>query len=212
MDAAETRALWRAVALLLLVSLLRWGWARARPAEAAPGTSVLPELVESVEEATADQTRRARPLGEERIDPNRAPEAELDRLPGVGPAVARAIVAARDDGAVFRRPEDLGVVRGVGPGLVARMRPFLDFGAPPAPRRSPPRDARAAAPSVVDLNRADPAELATLPGVGPALARRIVERRRQRPFGTVDDLLDVKGIGPATLERLRPRVGVGPGR
>jgi len=40
-----------------------------------------------------------------------------------------------------------------------------------------------------------------LPGIGPVLARRIVEGR---PYARVEDLLKVKGIGPATLERLRP--------
>lgn len=55
----------------------------------------------------------------------------------------------------------------------------------------------------VRLNQADPRELQTLPGIGPALARRIVAAR---PFARIDDLLGVPGIGPKTLERLRPRV------
>jgi competence protein ComEA len=66
--------------------------------------------------------------------------------------------------------------------------------------------AEAAAP--LDLNRADTTALQSLPGVGPALARRIVEARSQAPFRTVDDLLRVRGIGPATLTRLRPLVTV----
>ncbi|MEZ0348015.1 MAG: ComEA family DNA-binding protein [Thermus sp.] len=58
-------------------------------------------------------------------------------------------------------------------------------------------------PEPVSLNRASLEELESLPGVGPVLARRIVEGR---PYGRVEDLLRVKGIGPATLERLRPYV------
>ena len=59
----------------------------------------------------------------------------------------------------------------------------------------------------VDVNAAGEAELAQLPGVGPALARRITDRRTAAgPFAHTDDLLEVPGIGPATLERLRPHL------
>jgi competence protein ComEA len=65
--------------------------------------------------------------------------------------------------------------------------------------------------SPVDLNRAGPAELDALPGLGPVLAERIVEhRRRHGRFERVEDLLAVRGVGPRLLERLRPRVRVGP--
>lgn len=57
----------------------------------------------------------------------------------------------------------------------------------------------------IDVNRATAAELAVLPGVGPRLAERIVEDRERRGlFASLDDLQRVSGIGPATLERLRP--------
>lgn len=54
----------------------------------------------------------------------------------------------------------------------------------------------------VDLNRASIEELESLPGIGPALARRIVEGR---PYASVDALLNVPGIGPARLSAVRPR-------
>lgn len=60
----------------------------------------------------------------------------------------------------------------------------------------------------VRLNTATAAELETLPGVGPALAQRIAAYRQGKRFGSVDDLLKVKGIGKAKLERLRPLVEV----
>ena len=62
----------------------------------------------------------------------------------------------------------------------------------------------------VDLNRAGPAQLETLTGIGPALAEAIIEHReRTGPFAVVDDLLAVSGIGPAKLDRIRDEVIVG---
>lgn len=57
----------------------------------------------------------------------------------------------------------------------------------------------------VDINEADWPELSTLPGIGEALARRIVESRAtDGNFADVDELTRVRGIGPKTLEQLRP--------
>jgi competence ComEA-like helix-hairpin-helix protein len=57
----------------------------------------------------------------------------------------------------------------------------------------------------LDLNEASAADLELLPGIGPSLARRIVQDRLGHgAFGAVEELLRVRGIGPATLARLRP--------
>jgi competence protein ComEA len=57
----------------------------------------------------------------------------------------------------------------------------------------------------VDINAADWPELMQLPGVGPTLAHRIVESRRTAgPFMDQADLRRVRGIGPKTLEQIRP--------
>lgn len=62
----------------------------------------------------------------------------------------------------------------------------------------------------IDLNQAGGGELAQLPGIGPALAERIVAHRQEHgPYASVDGLREVKGIGPAILERVRPRLEVG---
>lgn len=58
---------------------------------------------------------------------------------------------------------------------------------------------------VVNVNTASSEELQLLPGVGEARARAIVTARKSRGgFRQVDDLVEVKGIGDALLERLRP--------
>ncbi len=62
---------------------------------------------------------------------------------------------------------------------------------------------------VVNVNTATVEELQLLPGVGEVRAKAIVEARKARGgFKRVDDLLGVKGIGDAGLERLRPYVAV----
>jgi competence protein ComEA len=63
--------------------------------------------------------------------------------------------------------------------------------------------------SGVHLNSASAAELEEIPGVGPVLAARIVDHRTKNgPFATVEDLLDVAGIGEAKLAALRDAVVV----
>ena len=62
---------------------------------------------------------------------------------------------------------------------------------------------------VVNINRASVTELDSLPGVGPSTAQAIVEYRTAHgPFGSVEALLNVKGIGPAKFEAMRKLVGV----
>lgn len=62
-----------------------------------------------------------------------------------------------------------------------------------------------APPAMVNLNSATAVELDTLPGVGPSTASAILAYRDEHgPFAAVDDLLEVRGIGEAKLEAIRP--------
>lgn len=63
-----------------------------------------------------------------------------------------------------------------------------------------------AAAGRVRVNTASRSLLERLPGVGPAMAERIIEERARQPFESVDDLTRVKGIGPKKLEKMRPYV------
>ena len=76
---------------------------------------------------------------------------------------------------------------------------------PPA-SPAPVRSGQAAVPGKpVNLNTATADELDTLPGVGPATARLIIEGR---PYGAIEDLMRVKGIGQATFDKLKDLVTV----
>ncbi len=63
----------------------------------------------------------------------------------------------------------------------------------------------------LDLNTATSEQLQSLPGIGPAIAQRIVEyREKNGPFRRTTELMNVKGIGEKTFERLKSLITVGP--
>lgn len=128
----------------------------------------------------------------------------LVRLPG-GARVADALAAAGGpvEGADLERV-NLAALLADGSRLYV---PYV--GRPVPPDETPVGAGGAGAPAVLDLNTATAAELEALPGIGPATAQAIVEhRRRHGRFRSVEELLAVRGIGPAKLAQLRGRVRV----
>lgn len=64
-------------------------------------------------------------------------------------------------------------------------------------------------PRLVNINTAGATELETLPGVGPVIAQNIIDHRQANgPFGSVDEILEVSGIGPAKFEQLKEMIVV----
>lgn len=63
---------------------------------------------------------------------------------------------------------------------------------------------------LIDINHASQKELETLPGIGPVLAQSIISYREIQPFRSVDELLQVSGIGPKRFEKIRYLVTVTP--
>lgn len=199
-------------------------WLADAPAGAAED-SAAGALGQRVEREVGRAQRRSLPLGAgERIDLNTADTDELQRLPRVGPSLAARIAAHREAHGQFRSLADLDAVSGVGPAVLEAVSPHVDLPAaptarPPAPtppvasRGAAVTGSRAATPAAgpVDLNTAGAEELQRLPGIGPALAGRIVEWRTQHGrFRSVPDLAQVPGIGPRTVERLEPLVRATP--
>jgi competence protein ComEA len=109
--------------------------ASAAPAAAAPAaTPVLGPAVAVPATPAVSATAPAPPAGGESagtpapagpVNLNTASAAELERLPGIGPALAGRIVADRERNGPFQRVEDLARVPGIGPAIVARVRPLV---------------------------------------------------------------------------------------
>ena len=144
------------------------------------------------------------------IDINRADLQELQRINGVGPAIAQRILEYRNAHGAFSRVEDLINVRGIGQAKMNQIRNQVtvsggsSYTSPGTSRTSTNTHAGS---GLVDINHADLQELQRINGVGPAIAQRILEYRNQHgTFSRVEDLLNVRGIGAAKLNQIRSQV------
>ena len=194
--------------LALLLGLAAAGHlVRALVADATLATPPALSLLDSTRDgnpgAHLDSIRQlAIPLGaNERIDVDRASAEELARLPGIGPATARRIVADRQSRGAFGGIVGLDRVPGVGPAALAKWRPHLLFSGVPAETQ------HSTEVSGIDLNSAGVDELDALPGIGAARARAIVAFRDSAgPFRDGAELWRVPGISRALARQLAPRL------
>lgn len=163
-------------------------------------------------------------------DVNRADRAELEQVPGIGPGLAKRIDDHRRAHGPFQSVEELRQVKGIGPATFEKLRAFVrvepSSTPPPDPsleplvlERRPESSTKTGSSrsstgkiqpgdSPINVNVAGVAELMRLPGVGPVMAQNIIKAREEKRFESVADLDRVKGIGPKTLDRLRPFVVV----
>ena len=151
-----------------------------------------------------------------KVDLNTATQADLEKLPGVGPAAAKKIIAGRP----YKSVADLSKA-GIPAATVEKIAPMVAVGggaaaaAPAVPAKAAETKAAAtkAAKSAaeakpagkVDLNTASQADLEKLPGVGPAAAKKIIAGR---PYKSAADLSKA-GIPAKTVEKITPMVAVG---
>jgi competence ComEA-like helix-hairpin-helix protein len=219
----------RALLMLLVLGLVGHGvrWWVTRPGQPPGQVELLAAMPARSPLAHRDSVLAlAGPLEPgELIDADKASAAELARLPRVGLALAKTIVAERESGGLFGSLEGLDRVPGIGPGLLAAIAPHVKFSAPAGSSFAPASGQFArpaglsggvpsstgggADPPVVNLNTASLSELDALPGIGPARAAAILQEREARGrFASVEELSRVPGLGPAAIARLRERAVV----
>jgi competence protein ComEA len=152
-----------------------------------------------------------------RVDINHAPRAELLQLPGIGGSLAERIEAYRRERGGFGSVDNLRDVHGVGPATFEQIRPWVRVEHATGEPVERPQAARgtviagskeASLTAPINVNRASREELQRLPGIGVKMSQRILDERTRGLFKSVDDLRRVSGIGPKTLQRLRPYVTI----
>lgn len=146
------------------------------------------------------------------VNVNAASQKQLEGLPGIGPSKATAILEYRATNGPFSSLADLDKVPGIGPATLENLRPLVEFGeAGAAPAASSSASTEAAKPrssggARVNINTASAKELESLPGIGPSKAASILgDREANGPFPSCDSLTRVNGIGKATVAALAER-------
>ena len=172
-----------------------------------------------------------------KLDLNKASFPELLLLPEMTPKTAKAIVDYRERNRGFKSVDELAQVPGIEKRAMITLYDRFTVKAPaggnsgeivlgddgwvgtvakaetPTPAPAPTPALRALSPGEkIDINTASRLELERLPDIGPVMAQRILDYRKSKgAFDTVEELLDVRGIGQTRLTSLRPWVTVGGG-
>ncbi len=146
------------------------------------------------------------------VDLNTASLSALMSLPGIGEKRAEQIIAFREIKGQIVSADDLLEIDGFGPATVDNIRPFVAQSTTERPGNVTAGDdssaGAGAAPDVpVDLNSGSLSALMSLPGIGETRAAAIIRfRELNGPIESADDLLEIEGIGKATVDNIRPLV------
>ncbi|HOK87566.1 MAG TPA: ComEA family DNA-binding protein [Fervidobacterium sp.] len=153
------------------------------------------------------------------IDLNRASIEELQTLPGIGPAKARAIVEYRAK-SPFNKPEEIMNVSGIGAKTYEKIKDRIKIDGSSQFSTSNVTDASklqtgdtnkqdSQVNRQININTADFEELQKLPNIGPVKAQAIIDYRNQNGgFKSIDEIKNVKGIGEKTFEKMKDLICV----
>jgi competence protein ComEA len=168
------------------------------------------------------------------VDVNEATLSALEELPGVGPVLAKQIIAARP----LAGYDDLAKLKGFGPAKIDALKGRLKFGTvktrEPAKKvdapvekkvetrevaRETPKSKMPASTTTtvesrtkvpytgpkININKATLEELQVLPGIGPVKSQAIIDAR---PFNTIEDIMKTKGIKEGEFSKIKDMITV----
>lgn len=208
---------WRACLSLLVVALVSIGRpqhsiavenkATADKANKSKGTDAAEKDTKST--ATKDKAKagdvksdktKAADNSPAPVNLNKATEAQLESVPGLGPTYAKKIIAGRP----YKSIDDLSKA-GVPAATISKIRSQVALTDSPVARTAAKPIVPETTPTVLDLNKATEAQLQDVPGLGDAYAKKIFSGR---PYKSVDDLAKA-GIPAATIAKVKSLVTVG---
>jgi competence protein ComEA len=157
-------------------------------------------------EASEAAKENEKTVAVEIVNLNTADKAAIENLPGIGSTMADDIIAARP----FKSVADLKNIKGIGQAKFDKLKYLVTVKAAKAAKKIETKSTSQAAKQTksigpLDLNSADKSALEELPGIGPALAEKIIAAR---PFKSVDDLKDVSGIGLEKFDNIKNLIAV----
>lgn len=159
-------------------------------------TPSTPSQKPNVTQATNSQTNPSTDNSELRININTASKAELCKLKGIGEVKADAIIAYREANNGFKNIDEIKNVSGIGDATFNDISPYIYV-------ENPPIDSK------ININTANLTQLQKITGVGPAIAQRIIDYRNENgDFQSIEDIINVKGIGEITFEKMKDQIVV----
>ncbi|MCD6253534.1 MAG: ComEA family DNA-binding protein [Thermotogae bacterium] len=143
------------------------------------------------------------------LELNTAGVEELQLLPGIGPVKAEAILSYRESKGGFASVEELLEVSGIGERTLGKIKEYVIVNPQNVQNSTGSKNRIVSEKQLLNVNLASQEELERLPGIGPVKAKAIVDfREKNGPFKSVEDLVQIPGIGEKTLEKLLPYITV----